>query len=307
MKIAHTYAEEKILEDLHHFWRNDPGQRCLHIRLSHIEELEDDWFEYIIPFFQDYFDMEQTRIYFSHDHDIFILNRHLTQKRTDELILHTASYLPIGTIEVPHYSLYEIGVHFSTIYSICEQKLDKIKQQEQENPSSSTEQAQTDISRLMRLFDQKLIASIPQRRRNRERIEVLIIEDDNFIQRLIHSALHTRYNISSSLNGRDAITSYPRTAPDVVFLDIGLPDINGHEILQHILKIDPDAHIIMFSGYGNKENVMKAMDEGAKGFIQKPFQQQRLISLIEKSPHIKEKRIRQAKYFKEATLLEEFS
>ena len=307
MQIAHTYAEEKILEDLHYFWRNDPGQRCLHIRLCHIPHVEDDWFEYVVPLLQNFFDTEKTHIYFSHDHDIFILNRHLTQKKTDELMLHIASCLPIGNTEEPRYSLYEIGVHFSTIYSICEQKLEILRRQNEEETPASSQEDQINISKLMRRYDQKLIANIPQRRKNRERIEVLVIEDDNFIQRLINSALHTRYNVSASLNGRDAMTSYPRVAPDVVFLDIGLPDINGHEILRHILKIDPAAHIIMFSGYGNRENVMKAMDEGAQGFIQKPFQQQRLISLIEKSPHIKAKRARQAQYFKEAALQEEYS
>ena len=87
--------------------------------------------------------------------------------------------------------------------------------------------------------------------------------------------------------------SYVNKAPDVLFLDIGLPDINGHEVLEKLFKLDPDAYVVMFSGNGDKENIMKAVELGAKGFVGKPFSQEKLLQYIQKSPFIQEKQKRE--------------
>ena len=77
---------------------------------------------------------------------------------------------------------------------------------------------------------------------------------------------------------------YVTHAPDVLFLDIELPDITGHDVLQKVLEMDPDAFVIMLSGNGNKENIFKAMKTGAKGFVGKPFTKDKLLQYILKCP-----------------------
>ena len=90
--------------------------------------------------------------------------------------------------------------------------------------------------------------------------------------------------------------NYVNKAPDVLFLDIGLPDINGHDVLERLFKLDPQAYVVMFSGNGDRENVLKAVELGAKGFVGKPFTQEKLIQYIEKSPFIQEKLNREKQY-----------
>ena len=61
------------------------------------------------------------------------------------------------------------------------------------------------------------------------------------------------------------------TAEELI-LDINLPDVTGHDLLERILLIDPDAHVIMLSGNADQTNIVQAMSKGAKGFIAKPFE-----------------------------------
>ena len=82
---------------------------------------------------------------------------------------------------------------------------------------------------------------------------------------------------------------YVNKAPAVRFLDIGLPDIDGHTVLKKVFEIDPDAYVVMFSGNGDKENVMKAVKTGAKGFVGKPFTKDKLYQYIDKSPFVQTK------------------
>ena len=90
-------------------------------------------------------------------------------------------------------------------------------------------------------------------------------------------------------DGQGALMGYVNKAPDVLFLDIGLPDIDGHAVLEKIFKLDPDAYVVMFSGNKDRDNVMKAVELGAKGFVGKPFTSEKLLQYIQKSPFIQAK------------------
>lgn len=132
-------------------------------------------------------------------------------------------------------------------------------------------------------------ASIPLRRKSRAETVIQIVEDDAFSQRVAHNLLSDKHIVVSSYTGQQAISFFVTHAPDIVFLDIGLPDINGQKLLERLLQIDPSAHIVMLSGHGSRENVMQAIKAGAKGFIAKPFTAQKLAEAIANSSHIQAK------------------
>ncbi len=69
-------------------------------------------------------------------------------------------------------------------------------------------------------------------------------------------------------------------APDVVFLDNGLPDASGFDVLKQILLCDPDAFVVIFSSDDYPENITKARNEGAVGFVGKPFRKEQLQEYI---------------------------
>jgi len=74
---------------------------------------------------------------------------------------------------------------------------------------------------------------------------------------------------------------YMTYQPDVVFLDINLPDKNGYEVLQWIMRNDPGANVVMFSSNDHMDNITDALDAGASGFIGKPFIKKQLLDYIQ--------------------------
>ncbi len=83
-----------------------------------------------------------------------------------------------------------------------------------------------------------------------------------------------------------ALDKYTNIAPDILFLDINLPDVTGHELLEKILILDPDAYVIMLSGNCDRDNITQAISKGAKGFIAKPFTKDKLFQYIDRCPTI---------------------
>lgn len=81
-------------------------------------------------------------------------------------------------------------------------------------------------------------------------------------------------------DGQDAINQYKRNKPDLVFLDIVMPNKDGNAAIEEIMKDDPDATIIIASSIGTQSQLKKAIEAGAKEFIQKPLDQQQVINTV---------------------------
>ena len=81
-------------------------------------------------------------------------------------------------------------------------------------------------------------------------------------------------------DGQDAINQYKRNKPDLVFLDIVMPNKDGNVAIEEIMKDEPDATIIIASSIGTQSQLKKAIEAGAKEFIQKPLDQQQVISTV---------------------------
>lgn len=114
-------------------------------------------------------------------------------------------------------------------------------------------------------------------------LHIMVVEDDPLTRRLVSSAFKEKYAIISAENAREAVASYLLYAPDIVFLDINLPDASGFDVLHQILQQDQDAYVVMFSGNGYLENITHALEAGASGFVSKPFRRQKMYHYIEDS------------------------
>lgn len=121
---------------------------------------------------------------------------------------------------------------------------------------------------------------------NLNRASVLLVEDDRATRRLISASLREYCDISEAKNSAEGIAVYNAEQPDIVFLDIELPDNNGYELLEWILRNDPGAYVVMLSGHSHTANVIKAMEDGAKGFVSKPFDVDRMLHFIERCPKL---------------------
>lgn len=110
--------------------------------------------------------------------------------------------------------------------------------------------------------------------------KVLLIEDDPITRWMVRKCLKTECIFSSSPTANQAFQNFSSFQPDVVFLDINLPDQNGRHVLQWIKRQDPGVSVIMFSSSNNLENITDTLEEGAAGFIAKPFVKEELMHYI---------------------------
>lgn len=138
------------------------------------------------------------------------------------------------------------------------------------------------------MADGNRVQSIPLRRERREDAVILVVEDDRFTASYAANILNKDYDIVIAKTGEEAITSYIEHAPDMVFLDIHLPGLDGLDTLRALRKVDPSAFIFMLSVDTVKQNIVDANKEGASGFLKKPFGKERLLAAVSKSPFVKE-------------------
>ena len=101
--------------------------------------------------------------------------------------------------------------------------------------------------------------------------KLLLVEDDPTIHCLINNALQDAYEITHVSKAHDLFSIYEACNPNIVFLDIGLPNADGKDLLEWIMHNDPAACVIMLSAQGNSNNISECIENGAKGFISKPF------------------------------------
>ncbi|RDV84696.1 response regulator [Ammonifex thiophilus] len=113
---------------------------------------------------------------------------------------------------------------------------------------------------------------------------VLIVDDAAFMRMMIKNILtkHGYEVVGEAANGREAVELYKQLKPDVVTMDITMPEMDGIEGVKAIRAIDPNAKIIMISAMGQQAMVMEAIQAGAKDFIVKPFQQERVLQALER-------------------------
>ena len=113
---------------------------------------------------------------------------------------------------------------------------------------------------------------------------VLICDDAAFMRMMIKDILSKNgYNIAGEAeNGLKAIEKYNELKPDLVLMDITMPEMDGIEALKKIKDSDPNATIIMCSAMGQQAMVIEAIQSGAKDFIVKPFQPERVLEAVKK-------------------------
>lgn len=110
--------------------------------------------------------------------------------------------------------------------------------------------------------------------------KVLLVEDDPVTRWLVRSALKETCTLITAQNAGSAVDSFNKCRPDLVFLDLNLPDKSGSDVLRHILRQDPQAKVVIFTGQDHMDNIIKMLEEGAAGFVAKPFTKDRLMHYI---------------------------
>ena len=112
---------------------------------------------------------------------------------------------------------------------------------------------------------------------------ILIVDDSVFARRHLNEILQSMgHDTIEGEDGIDALWFYKQKRPDAVLLDIDMPILNGEEALYKLLKLDPKARIAIVTASRSQEMVMGLIKKGAKDFIGKPYESDRVIEAVEK-------------------------
>ncbi len=113
---------------------------------------------------------------------------------------------------------------------------------------------------------------------------ILVVDDAAFMRMMIKDTL-TKNGLDvcgEAENGAKAVEKYKELTPELVIMDITMPEMDGIQAVKEIKKINGNAKVIMCSAMGQQAMVIEAIQAGAKDFIVKPFQQERILDAVKK-------------------------
>lgn len=112
---------------------------------------------------------------------------------------------------------------------------------------------------------------------------VLVVDDLAFVRKTLIEVLTRNHFqvVGEAKNGKEAIDLYQKLKPELVTMDIVMPELGGIEATKHITKIDKAAKVVIVSAMGQENMIMDAINAGAKDFILKPFTEDEIIKTLE--------------------------
>lgn len=120
------------------------------------------------------------------------------------------------------------------------------------------------------------------RKRDAQSVRYLIVDDSVFARKSLAKMVEAFGGeiAGEAGDGCTAITEYDRTKPDIVLMDITMPQMEGIEAVERIVQDHPDARVIMVSSVGYQDNILAALQKGARHFVQKPVKPEVLYEVI---------------------------
>jgi two-component system chemotaxis response regulator CheY len=115
--------------------------------------------------------------------------------------------------------------------------------------------------------------------------KVLVVDDVAFVRKTLSDLLtQAGYQVVGEANdGTDAVAKYQQLRPDLVTMDVVMPQMSGIEATKKIIKLDKEARVIIISAMGQENLVMEAINVGAKDYVLKPFSAQDVLKTIERA------------------------
>jgi two-component system, chemotaxis family, chemotaxis protein CheY len=120
------------------------------------------------------------------------------------------------------------------------------------------------------------------RKQDSQPVRYLVVDDSVFARKNLAKMINTFGGevAGEAGDGCTAITEYARTKPDIVLMDITMPQMEGIEAVERIVRQHPEARIIMVSSVGYQDNILAALQKGARHFVQKPVKPDVLYEII---------------------------
>lgn len=224
----------------------------------------------------------RATIFICKDGDVFIAWSGAKQSIVDRLQDAIYMYCDLPP-SPPIHQYYDLNAHGETLRLVIREKLEK-------NPPIADKIATDSIVAVVRAADllqptpEQLtqFAAAMKQRPLRKQPSILIVEDQLFSRKLLTGMLESEFKVTAVSHAETGLGAYLSLAPDILFLDIELPDANGHDLAATIRRFDPTAFIVMVTANQYAEDVARARENGAKAYIGKPYSRQKIMEAIHK-------------------------
>lgn len=112
---------------------------------------------------------------------------------------------------------------------------------------------------------------------------ILITDDSRFMRDNLKNILLEAGHkvVGEAANGKESVELYQKLHPDLVTMDITMPVLSGLDALKQIVALDPKANVVMVTAIGKPEKVLEALNAGAKNYITKPFEKEKVLEIID--------------------------
>lgn len=282
MEIQSINAESRLSNVAAAIGRNPrswSGWSCLMLNISELDEdMQQECLIWVKSIIDAYLKDVEGRVYFCQDNSI-----HIFAKGIADGIMHQAGLQVCDLIQGEAsaqigYDLFDL-VNDGIFYA--QHVLEKFQNHVSISVSESAGLDDLISQRIGAGADKRAINSIQQ---DQPEIKVLLVEDDPVTRWMVRNALKTHCVFACAPTASKAFSMYETYRPDIVFLDIGLPDKSGRIVLEWIMKNDPGACVVMFSSNDHLDNIAGALEDGASGFIAKPFLKEQLLHYLKSYP-----------------------
>ena len=101
--------------------------------------------------------------------------------------------------------------------------------------------------------------------------KILVVDDEKIIRDILVRLLSAKFDVSTASDGKEAVQKIGGLKPDLVFLDMLMPGLNGMDLLKEVLKISPGINVVIMTGLASDDAKKAALEGGARGYLSKPF------------------------------------
>lgn len=287
MKIYNQNATSLLFEKVKSLTHAHDSWRAIYFNFSDNQDQYSDGLRthFVVKIIKELLADHEGNVYLCEDQDIVLLfqgpirpiiaklGEHFEGLKNQQVTIQPADEL---------FTIFDLSQHWQIFFNLCKAKA------LQANPVPAAPSAPAPATPVIAAVaaptitedDMEVFNQAATKRPQRKRLSVLVVEDDVFTRKLVTSTIKDQFDVVEAGSGKEALDAYVLHAPDLVFLDIELPDINGQLILQKLIGLDRAAFIVMLSASSFKENILAALEVGAQGFVTKPFAKEKLMHYL---------------------------
>lgn len=279
MQLVHEKTELLVQNFIGSIKEKPDSWRVISIEFQDCETLHSQLFQNLcLKNLHHFFDQTDCKIFWLKPTFllIFFQGRAMPVEKCVEGFLKETEFKGFGRF----FDILDLSIHWNELQMLLERAINN-KAYEKESKDAKTIAAHTDNTFTIELTKEKIDHLRPIQK-GRTKPLIMLVEDDPFTLQLVKLAFKQTYEVITAETVRQALVYYGRHLPDLVFLDIQLPDGSGIDLLKKMTNADNQAHIVMLSSHSQKEKILDCIEKGAKSFIAKPFTRQRLMDAAEK-------------------------